>query len=366
MDSRRTLLHVAGLLVLIGMGHAAPVTQVPAAKLPTYGATTSLPPSTLALPANPFAVSAGNAAQNCPQVGICQPQPLPTCPHVCIPLQAGETPAQAVAAFEAENHCVVDASGDSGNPGEDDQACTEKWRESETFLQTSEGALVTKGYVPKYTRDVKKNGKVIHKKGEVIGQSGVTVSTGVDLGQQSSAGTRKLIENYVKDKGNPDNVDVDALVKKLDPYFGKKKQDAVDALDKTPLTVTDGEARLLEQAFGYDTQTRVARQFDANNTKGMSFKKLPEEAQTVIIDFAYQYGTSDSKGNVRQTFWKYVYDGDWKKLADWLKGNPDPYTSRRKRESDRLQSGIDSKSLPTSGDPCADSGAGDQSNAGGE
>ncbi|MEO1768101.1 pesticin C-terminus-like muramidase, partial [Thiobacter aerophilum] len=118
----------------------------------------------------------------------------------------------------------------------------------------------------------------------MIGVSGVTISTGVDLGQQSAAGTKAVIDAYISDNGNPDKVDVDALMKKLDPYFGLQKQKAVDALAKTPLTVIEAEARLLANAFGYDTQKSVAAQFDRKNTQGMVFKKLPEEAQTVIVD----------------------------------------------------------------------------------
>ncbi len=221
------------------------------------------------------------------------------------------------------------------------------------FLEESEGKLETDGYVPTYDKDIKdKNGKIIHKKGEVVASSGVTISTGVDLGQQDAAGTKAAIDAYIKYKGNPDKVDVAALMKKLDPYFGLQKQKAVDALAKTPLTVTEAEARLLADAFGYDTQKKVAKQFDKKNTQGMVFKKLPEEAQTVIVDFAYQYGLSDSKDSIRQTFWKYVYDGEWKKLADWLLSKPDPYKSRRYREGDAVQFGIENDYLPESGNPC--------------
>lgn len=243
-------------------------------------------------------------------------------------------------------------------------ACTEKWRVDKDFLDRSEGRLRTKGYVPTYDKDVKdKNGKIIHKKGKVIASSGVTISTGVDLGQQDAAGTKAVLNAYIKDKGNPDKVDVAALMKKLDTYFGLQKQKAVDALAKTPLTVTKAEARLLADAFGYDTQTKAAKQFDKKNTQGMVFKKLPEEAQTVIVDFAYQYGLSDSKGPIRQTFWKYVYDGEWKKLADWLLSLPDQYTTRRYREGDAVQFGIENDYLPEFGDPCppASQGGGSQS-----
>lgn len=84
----------------------------------------------------------------------------------------------------------------------------------------------------------------------------------------------------------------------------------------------------------------------------MVFKKLPVEAQTVIVDFAYQYGLSDSKDSIRQTFWKYVYDGEWKKLADWLLSKPDPYETRRYREGDAVLFGIENDYLPESGNPC--------------
>lgn len=300
--------------------------------LPTYGQSAAP-----AVP-NPFAAAASA-------------DDTPACPHVCLILGEGESEADAIARFERENHCTV-SPGDA-DAGSDDEACTEAWRGDEDFLGQSEGALILEGYVPVYTKDVKdKQGNVIHKKGDVIGASGVTISTGVDLGQQSKSGTRTLLDNYIKEKGNADNVDVDALMKKLDPYFGKKKQDALDALAAQSLSVTAEEAGLLADAFKFDTQTKVARQFDNNNTQDMTFKKLPEEAQTVIIDFAYQYGLADSKG-VRKEFWDYVYAGDWQGLATWLQGNPDAYKSRRKREGDHLQAGIDAGSLPASGDPCA-------------
>lgn len=272
----------------------------------------------------------------------------PECPETCL----GSLKLKMQ--FVRSNNCTLRMN----------DACTEKWRVDKAFLEESEGKLETDGYVPKYDEDVKdKNGNILHKKGDVIGQSGVTISTGVDLGQQSAAGTKAVLDAYIKDKGKSDKVDVAALMKKLDPYFGLKKQKAVDALAKTPLTVTKAEARLLADAFGYDVQKKVAAQFDKKNTQGMVFKKLPTEAQTVIVDFAYQYGLSDSLGTIRQTFWKYVYDGEWKKLADWLLSKPDPYKTRRYREGDAVQFGIDNDYLPEFGDPCppASQGGGNQS-----
>lgn len=259
----------------------------------------------------------------------------PDCPGTC--LGSLETKMQ----FVRSNNCTLRMN----------DACTEKWRVDKDFLEESEGALEVKGYVP------------VDNNGKVVASSGVTISTGVDLGQQKAAGTKAVLDAYIKYKGNPDKVDVAALMKKLDPYFGLQKQKAVDALTKTPLAVTEAEARLLADAFGYDTQTKVAQRFDKKNTQDMVFKKLPAEAQTVIVDFAYQYGVySDVKG-VGKTFWKYVYAGEWKKLADWLLSKPDIYTKRRKREGDVIHFGIENDYLPESGDPCppASRGGGNQS-----
>ncbi len=272
----------------------------------------------------------------------------PECPGTC--LDSLEMKMQFVRA----NNCTLRMT----------DACTEKWRVDKDFLEVSEGELETKGYVPTYGKDVKdKNGKIIHKKGEAIDSSGVTISTGIDLGQQSAAGTKAVLDAYIKDKGNPDKVDVAALMKKLDPYFGLQKQKALDALDKVPLTVTEAEARLLADAFGYDTQKQVAKRFDKKNTQGMVFKKLPTEAQTVIVDFAYQYGVYSDSKDVGKTFWTYVYDGEWQKLADWLLSLPDQYKTRRYREGDAIHFGIENDYLPESGDPCppASQGGGNQS-----
>ncbi|WP_167285361.1 pesticin C-terminus-like muramidase [Marilutibacter alkalisoli] len=235
------------------------------------------------------------------------------------------------------NDLDCDFGDDGEGPAGDD--CTETWRLDDAFLEQSEGALILEGYIPM-------------QGGEVLGQSGVTISTGVDLGQQSASGTRNIINNYINEHGNNENVDVDAFMAKLNPYFGLKKGAAVAALEETPLTVTQAEAELLAEAFKHHFLNQIAAQFNARNELGMTFQRLPTEAQTVIMDFAYQYGLSDTQGSVRQTFWGHVYRGEWMQLAEWLNSNPDPYTSRRRREGNLLQDAIDNHRIPNVGDPC--------------
>jgi hypothetical protein len=222
---------------------------------------------------------------------------------------------------------------------EENDTCSEEWRLDEDFLEESEGALVLEGYIPR-------------RNGEILGVSGVTISTGIDLGQQSATGTRNILDNYVDEEGNPDDVDIDALMEKLDPYFGLQKEAAATELEANPLTVTEAEAEILAEAFKLHFLTQIAAQFDANNELGMTFRRLPSEAQTVIMDFAYQYGLSDSRGNIRTTFWDHVYKGEWQELAEWLNTGPDPYDSRREREGNLLQDAIDNSHIPNTGDPC--------------
>ncbi|UKE69435.1 pesticin C-terminus-like muramidase [Xanthomonas cerealis pv. cerealis] len=221
--------------------------------------------------------------------------------------------------------------------------CSEEWRVDKKFLEVSEGALALKGYVPK-------------KNGVVIGQSGVTISTGVDLGQQEKNSTTEILNDYVAEFGNVDNVDVTALIDQLNPYFTLKKDYAANKLAEIPLSINLSEANILANSFKFDFRVKIDKRFNKGNSLGMKFKKLPTEAQTVILDFAYQYGLSDSAGSVRTTFWSHTYKGEWQKLADWLVSKPDIYESRRIREGKLLQSGIDKKALPELGDPCPGTG----------
>ena len=245
-----------------------------------------------------------------------------------------------------EHNCVF-------QPPSKSRDCSEQWRADKDFLAFQEGELIADGYVPKHKKDIKgKDGVILHKKGDPIGASGVTISTGVDLGQQSNSGTKAVIENYVKLFGNSGNVNINNLLEKLNPYFLKKKANAISTLNEIPLHISPEENQLLSQAFGFYTQQQAKKQFDKKNTAGMRFKQLPKEAQTVIVDFSYQYGLSDTQDIIRETFWKYVYGGQWESLANWLASAPDEYTKRRTEEGEMLASGVKTDALPASGNPC--------------
>lgn len=83
-----------------------------------------------------------------------------------------------------------------------------------------------------------------------IMSSGVTIGTGVDLGQQTEA--------YLTSIG----ISVE-LVDKLRPYLGKRRHDALEVLYQKPLYITDAECDALDTAIHTDYTERVAKLYDS-------------------------------------------------------------------------------------------------------
>ena len=177
-------------------------------------------------------------------------------------------------------------------------------------LERFEGKGIAKGYVPA-------------KNGVALGVSGVTIGTGVDLGQQTGAG--------LMDMGVPH-----AVVKKLLPYIGLKKAAAQDALRRQPLVLTAEEVAALDDAV----IRRYVRDIEARYNKNfphLPFADIPREAQAVVVSILYQRGLSSPK-NFPQT-WNALQVGDWKDAARRLCDASlwDGYQTRRKAEGEILK-----------------------------
>ena len=82
------------------------------------------------------------------------------------------------------------------------------------FISSLEGTKL-KGYIPE-------------EKGKPIDQSGVTIGSGFDLGQQNEEGLRKIGIS-------------EELIKKFKPYLGKKGLEAQQILTNIPLQISDSE-----------------------------------------------------------------------------------------------------------------------------
>jgi len=132
------------------------------------------------------------------------------------------------------------------------------WR----FISDLEGGQILTGYVPDPAGSM----------------SGVTIATGVDLGQMSA------------DDINALNIP-DSLKSKLAPYATRKGQDAVNYLSANPLSITQAEADALDQAVQGPLVDKLRSKYDAAVTSG-EFDGLPDQGQTVITSFVTHYGSA--------------------------------------------------------------------------
>jgi hypothetical protein len=174
------------------------------------------------------------------------------------------------------------------------------------FIREQEG-FRTKLYVP------------TDEDGKAIEQSGVTVGSGVDLGQWN--------KKQFEDLGVPEST-----INKLLPYFGIRKQAAIDLLALNPLELGKEEAEELTDIIKRDAVAKVAKKYNAaSNT---DFEDLHPKLQTVITSVAFQYG--DLKGKA-PNFWRQITGGDFKAAYNNLRNFEDDYGPRRGREADYIK-----------------------------
>ena len=176
------------------------------------------------------------------------------------------------------------------------------------FISELEGGQQLNGYVP-----------------DVGGsRSGVTIATGVDLGQRSRSDINQL--------------DIpDALKDKLSPYSELKGQAAEDFLRDNPLVLNEEEADSLDKAIKEPALSSVSAKYD-NSAAAKNFSQLPPAAQTAIASVSFQYGDLATR---TPTFWGHVTNGRWQQAVNELRNFGDRYPTRRGKEADLLQAAID-------------------------
>ncbi|MDR1507808.1 MAG: pesticin C-terminus-like muramidase, partial [Treponema sp.] len=135
------------------------------------------------------------------------------------------------------------------------------------ILGRFEGKGYSKGYVPCKGGTFYGTGE----KGEPFGASGVTIATGVDLGQQT--------KDRLKSMGVSEET-----IRVLSPYLGLKTQAAVDALRNTPLTITGDQVEEIDRAVHNRYINETAAMF------GPLFEAAPKQVQAVAVSLHYQFG----------------------------------------------------------------------------
>lgn len=167
------------------------------------------------------------------------------------------------------------------------------------FIAELEGSELT-GYVPD----------------PEISQSGVTIATGVDLGQMAESELVALPK---------------ALAAKLRPYLGLRRGEALAAIRKKPLRITETEALALnEQAqkrILYPLRVRFLRD------SGVSFDDQRDRFKTVVASVTYQYGAPWAR---TPNFWRSVVARDEGLMIGHLRNFRDKYPTRRNKEADYL------------------------------
>ena len=188
-----------------------------------------------------------------------------------------------------------------------------------------EGPQQLRGYIP---CDLTTGGTANYKGGPnperyvAMGASGVTIGTGVDLGQTNKDTLRGMgVSN--------------AVVYKLMPYLGQRKAAAVAVLYRLPLTLSQAVADELDAAMLNHHITKIADYYDRAVGLPGCFATLPWQAQAVIFSCCFQKGC----GGVRRDWpklWGYLTRQDWSKATHELKYGFTQYKARRRIEGELL------------------------------
>jgi len=190
----------------------------------------------------------------------------------------------------------------------------------DSVLARFEGKAIPRGYIPCYNGTY--YGGDSPAKGEPLGASGVTIATGVDLGQQTMKGLAAM------------GISASTL-SVLAPYIGLQKQEALKKLQSDPFTLTSDQVEEIDKAVHVRYINQAASIFGRE-----LFENAPKEVQAVVVSLHYQFGTPrrpDSPGLANA--WAYMQQGAYKEAAECLR-NPEnwspshrTYMHRRKAEA---------------------------------
>lgn len=183
------------------------------------------------------------------------------------------------------------------------------------FIENLEGKNALHGYVP------------LDKLGYPIGESGVTIGTGVDLGQVDRTDLVLLLKHI------PDSFN---LISKLLPYVGLKKVQAMQKLLRVPLEITKDESETLSSAMREKIKGQLVKQWEKE--KLGSFDSLPNQVQTVLMSLAYNFGSNlkEKLPHTWDSFVRSASSNDWKLAISFMLQFPSKnkeLDSRRRKEA---------------------------------
>ena len=224
--------------------------------------------------------------------------------------QNAYNPSDHIGELRVQTNCKVEQlncppSWKSGIPEGSETSLPMVYRK---FLTCHEG-LTSCGYVP-----IKPNS------GEVLGQSGVTIGAGVDLGSRTRASFTSLSN---------------ALVDKLEPYFGLKQNLAACAAIERPLQLTLAETNTLTDAVIENTVDEASKRYDREKVKSaLAFASIPRGIRTAIVSVWHQFGSPAAYPK----FWGFITRNDWdnavKELRNFYPNPKDQQPGDLRRRND--------------------------------
>lgn len=163
------------------------------------------------------------------------------------------------------------------------------------------------------------------RSGHVLGQSGVTIGYGFDVGQRAAA----EIQGHVQD-GTITQEFADRIL----PYAGRTGNTAQQRLAEIPIEFTQADRsqlELLSDTAYQNTIERIDRQYyrdtETATGQGRHLSDLPRAVRTAIADVGIQYG--HDLPTRTPNFWNQITHGHWSEAADNLNDFGDEYTTRR-------------------------------------
>ena len=167
------------------------------------------------------------------------------------------------------------------------------------FIQAKglEGQSKNVGYIP---MDRQKN---------VIGNSGVTIGVGFDLGQHNK---QQLVDMGFSNK----------MIKTLSPYLGKKGNEAKSFLENNELVLSSQPGSNQDYLETITKPTKyysdiLASKYDKATGVPGDFSRLEAPMQGAIYSVFYQLGMSNPSKSAPK-FWKHATGKNWKGLLNEL------------------------------------------------
>lgn len=155
-----------------------------------------------------------------------------------------------------------------------------------------------------------------------VGNSGVTIGIGVDLGSINFS--RASLPKDVYDK--------------IKIYYGFKRNDAVELLEAKPLDLSRVMVDYISQVAISTHQKELEFWFDRESE--IPFRYLTLNQKKVLMSVKYQYGDIRRR---TPKFWLFATRGDWQAVYDELMDFGDAFPTRRRKEAALIKKDLGDK-----------------------